>query len=220
MKNIKKLLNEELQIRYQIQESFDRISSIKDKEKKEIAFINLVGNLLNEGYNEEKIDNILTEQVQQGASWLKRLFSNAQTGNKLLTGGILSRLKEWLIEKILAIFGLKGDLAKSFATALSEMRVMELINIVRSEKGCLQSARPVVKGLLEGIFRYILATGFNKETKVTNYLRNIFFEMINRAEIDAKLATALCGAIYNMKKVDAPQPPAEPAPQSPETKIV
>lgn len=214
MKDIKQVVRENLNKKIQINESFERIFLQEDEEKRFGLTIDYLGGLIDEGYSNDDIENVIEEQL----GWLRNLFggssSNAEDqkthdslGGTAMKGG-WSQFKEWMIGKFLNLIGFEGPLANAVATAFSEMSVMDLISVFRSREGCMQNSGPVAKALIESITRYIIESNTQKDSVAYNFLRNSLFEYFHSEGYDQKVGNFLCNAAYKAKGAVTSQLPS------------
>jgi len=224
MKNIDKILNENLKRKYQMNESFERISLIEDDNERFGSTIDYFGKLIDEGYDNSEIETVIDEQFD----WLRKLFTSepakVSTGDLaakqqvINTGksGAMSQFKEFIIRKLLSFIGLKGPLGNSLGTALSEMSPLELISVFRSKQGCINNSSHVAKGVSEALVSYIIETNTEENSIIAGFLRNSLFEYLESEGYTQQLGLFICNAAYNMRnKITQSQPQKITAPTQP-----
>ena len=203
MKNVKIIISEELNKRYNLIESFNKIKLTEDKNLQFNMVIGKFGQLIDEGYNEHQIDNIIEEQL---GDFVKGLFNTNQTqknnsqnlGTTALSAGS-SQFQEWIIGKFLEMLGFKGELANVVSTTLSEIGFFELINLIRGKYNCQKTSLMLVNSLGEGIVRLIINKGFKSNGLLTNYVRNFLMQYLKSEGYTRKLANVICQIIEKNK---------------------
>jgi len=130
-------------------------------------------------------------------------YDDLSTRDKVITtggGAAFSQFKEYLIDKVMQLLGFKGPLARGVSTALSEMKLMDLISVFKSREGCMLHSNVVAKGLLEGILRVVLEYssdgGFGKKM-----LRNLLSEIINNSGYTKMIGQYVCTAAHKVKNI-------------------
>lgn len=206
MKDIKKIVSENLNKKYQMNESFEKISLIENEDVKFLETIELFGRLIDEGYNEDQLKETINEQT----NWLQKLFGANQSNPEdvktqsnlmgLEKKGMWSQFKEYAVRKLLNVIGLEGPLADAAAAALVEMSLMDLISLFRSREGCTTHSGPVVTAVLEAIVTYMVSKNVREGSWagdfLRNNLRNTFFEYIKQEGYDKKLGNFICNFVY------------------------
>lgn len=211
MKDIKKIVKETLKTKYHLNESFDRISLIESEDHRFYETINLFGQMIDEGYDENRLKSTLEEQI----GWLDKLFgvggvqanpADVQSRDKIVDTtkkGMWSQFKEYLIRRLLNMIGLEGPLADAAAVVLVEMNVLDLIAIFRSRQGCMTHSAPVVRGIMEAIVAYIVSKNVREGSWMgdflRNNLRNTFFEYMKSEGYDKSIGNAICNFAYKAK---------------------
>jgi len=205
-KKIEELVKRNLQERYLISESFKKISLDEDEDIRFTKTIDIFSQLIDEGYDNENIERVVEEQMD----YLKKLlgmntgsYDDLSTRDKVITtggGAAFSQFKEYLIDKVMQLLGFKGPLARGVSTALSEMKLMDLISVFKSREGCMLHSNVVAKGLLEGILRVVLEYssdgGFGKKM-----LRNLLSEIINNSGYTKMIGQYVCTAAHKVKNI-------------------
>lgn len=208
MKDLKKIVRENLEKKYQLNQSFGKIALYENEDKQFIETVDLCGRLIDEGYNEEQLEQVLNEQ-----EWLQWLFGgnkanpqDVKTQSGLIgleKKGMWSQFKEYMVRKLLEAVGLEGALKDAAAAAIVEMSVMDLISVFRSREGCVAHSGPVVSALLEGMITYMISNNVREGSTVGNFLRNnlrnTFFEYFKQEGFDKKLGTMICNFAYKSK---------------------
>ena len=206
MKNLKQLVNEELNKRYILKESFNKIMIIENDQQKFNTIIGKFGELIDEGHSEEQINEIINEQLGDVFTSLfspnnektQRLNKGNVTNNIFSAGG--SQLQEWLIGKFLNMLGFKeGPLLNGVSTALSEMGPFGLINLIRGKYDCQKTSKILVDSIGEGIVRMVIENGFKKDSFLGNYIRNFLFEYLSSNGYTQKVANVICQTIQKNK---------------------
>jgi len=205
MKDIKKIVSENLSKKYSINESFERIFLNENKEDKFELTIQYLGKLIDEGYDNEQLENVVVEQFD----WLKNLFTpskenpkDASTRSSLLSnlgGGALSQFKEYAITTLLNLIGFKGPLVDAMVTAMSEMTLSDIIAVFRNKQSCSYHGSTVADALSEALVTYIISSSTEENSMASNFLRNTVFEYIKSSQFGEMLATAVCNVAYKAK---------------------
>jgi len=205
MKNIDKILKENLKRKYQMNESFERISLIEDENERFGSTIDYFGKLIDEGYSNNEIESVVNEQIE----WLKKLFggnkvnpADATSSSTLFSNagqGGFSQFKEYLVSKLLGYIGFEGPLANALATAFTEMSIMDIISVFRSRQGCVAHGPDVADAVSEALVRYIIETNTKENSIAYNFLRNTIFVYIKSSNFGETLAKMICDATYGMK---------------------
>ena len=193
--DIKEIVKKELNKKYEITESLKKISLHEDNNLKFQLTIDYLGSLIDDGYSENDMKNLINEQF----SFLKDIFGNV--GN--LAQGGWSQFKEFLISNFLQLLGFKGSLANAIATAMNEMALADIINLFRSRQGCLEHGPTVVDAISEALVRYILEELTEKDSIAFNFIRNTVFEYVKSSQFGETLSKTLCDtAYYTSSKVE------------------
>lgn len=205
MKNLNKIVKENLHRKYRMNESFERIFLNENHDDQFEGTINYFGKLIDEGYDETKIEVVVNEQFD----WLKKLFNNENTPNKdsslkdkalnTVSGGAMSQFKEFLIKKFLSFVGFKGPLASAISTALSEMTISDLISVFRSKEGCMSHSGTVSKALIEAMVTYIIQNNTQEDSIAYNFIRNSLFEYLSNEGYMNKIGQFICNFTYKNK---------------------
>lgn len=212
MSNLRKIIQENIEKRYQINESFEKIFLCENEEDKLGYAIDFYDNLLNEGYNENEIESEINEQM----SWMQSLFNSDQGTNpedfKTQTKAIntagkagVSQFKTFLIKTFLKAVGFEGPLASALATAMSEMSLMDIIAVFRSKEGCMAHSGDVAGGVLEAMAIYIAQSNSRKDSLVYNYLINLSREMLRNSGYDKKIGQFICNYAYKVRQKTIPK---------------
>jgi len=203
--NISEIIKSNLKKQYEINESFEKIFLNEDVDIQFEETIKYFGNLIDEGYDDDKLENIVNEQFD----WLKKLFGggapakNAPLKDKLTsaaTGGAMSQFKEFLIKKFLSYVGFEGPLASAIATALSEMTVADLISVFRSRESCMTHSGVVAKAVVEAIVTYVIQDNTQEDSMARNFLRNSLSEYLANEGYMDKLGQFICNFTYKSKQ--------------------
>lgn len=205
MKDIKKIVSENLSKKYSVNESFERIFLNENGEDKFELTIQYLGKLIDEGYNNEQLENVIVEQFD----WLKNLLTpskenskDASTRSNLLSnigGGALSQFKEYAITTLLNLIGFKGPLVDAMATAMSEMTLSDIIAVFRNKQSCSYHGSTVADALSEALVTYIISSSTEENSMAANFLRNTVFEYIKSSQFGEMLATTVCNVAYKAK---------------------
>jgi hypothetical protein len=204
MKDIKKIVKENLERKYRMNESFEKIFLNENQDDRFGLTIEYFGGLIDEGYDDTKLESVVVEQFD----WIKKLMgtstpsTNAPVTDKLksaATGGAFSQFKEYLIKKFLGFVGFEGPLASAIATALSEMTVADLISVFRSKESCMTHSGTVAKAVTESLVTYIVQSSTEKDSMAYNFLRNSLSEYLSNEGYMDKLGQFICGIAYKSK---------------------
>ena len=205
MKDLKKIVKENLNRKYQMNESFERIFLNESEENHFNLTIEYFGGLIDEGYNDNDLEFVITEQFD----WIKKLMggdtpktTNNSITDKLktsATGGAMSQFKEFLIKKFLGFVGFEGPLASAIATALSEMTIADLISVFRSRESCMVHSGTVAKAVTESLVTYIIQSSTQQDSLVYNFLRNSLSEYLTNEGYMNKLGQFICSVAYKSK---------------------
>lgn len=187
--NIKKIVKESLEKKYQINESFRQIYLHENKSERFDLTIQYLGSLIDEGYGEDDLKTVINEQF----GWIKDIFGNI--GN-VVSGG-WSQFKEFLISEFLKLIGFKGPLANAIATAMNEMNLSDIISVFRGRQGCLKHGPTVADAVSEALVRYILEELTEQNSMAFNFIRNTVFEYIKSSQFGETLSKTLCNAAYS-----------------------
>lgn len=202
--DINKIVKNTLRERYNINESFEKIFLNEDVDIQFDETIKYFGKLIDEGYDNEKIETVVDEQFD----WLAKLF-NSETPTKDSSaqdkaiaagkGGAISQFKEYLIKKFLSFIGFEGPLASAVATALSEMTVADLISVFRSRESCMTHSGVVAKAVVEALTTYIVQSNTKEDSVAYNFLRNSLSEYLANEGYMDKLGQFICDFTYKNK---------------------
>lgn len=202
--DINKIVKNTLRERYNINESFEKIFLNEDVDVQFDETIKYFGKLIDEGYDNEKIETVVDEQFD----WLAKLF-NSETPTKDSSaqdkaiaagkGGAISQFKEYLIKKFLSFIGFEGPLASAVATALSEMTVADLISVFRSRESCMTHSGVVAKAVVEALTTYIVQSNTKEDSVAYNFLRNSLSEYLANEGYMDKLGQFICDFTYKNK---------------------
>lgn len=207
MEKIKLIIRENLNKRYTLTESFMNISLNENEDVRFRLGINKLGSLIDNGYTENDLNNVIEEQWD----WLKKIFtpgnsksnpSDVKSQNDILSTaghGATSQLKEYLISKFLGMFGFTGRFANAISTAMSEMTLMDIVSIFRNKNACLANSSVVSNAVIESILRYILETGTKKDSLVYNFIRNTFMEYFKKTSFSKQVGVFVCNGIEQFK---------------------
>ena len=204
MKDIKKIVKENLERKYRMNESFEKIFLNENQDDRFGLTIEYFGGLIDEGYDDTKLESVVVEQFD----WIKKLMGtstpspNAPVADKLksaATGGAFSQFKEYLIKKFLGFVGFEGPLASAIATALSEMTVADLISVFRSKESCMTHSGTVAKAVTEALVTYVVQSSTEKDSMAYNFLRNSLSEYLSNEGYMDKLGQFICGIAYKSK---------------------
>lgn len=208
--SLNKIIREELNKKYKLRESSERILNEKDEYKKFHHTLDYLHEMIESGYDEKRMES----ELQESGIWdsIKNLFGSSVTsqgklnakdiGSKGLWGG-WSQIKEWLIMQALGFIGFKGPLAESFATALSEMNIADLIAVFRGKESCKRHGSTVADALSEAIVTYILQST-KGNSMAYNFIKNTLFEYIKQSQFGETTSNFLCDAAYNFKQKNIP----------------
>lgn len=220
MKNIKLVVKENLIKRFQIQESINVILLEEDDDRKFDLTINHLGKLIDEGYNEDQLDQHINEQFD----WLRSMFGGGNSNSKdiatsnsvLQTGGdsMGRQFKQWAIRKVLGLLGLdsEGPMAYGISTAMSDMSLMDLISVCRDRQGCLSHSDDVARGVLDGFVAAMRASS-GQNSMFGNFIQNFVSQTLYNKGIFRKLGSSVCNMIYKKSSnslIPAPRKAATP----------
>jgi hypothetical protein len=201
MGNLKKIVKENLDRKYQMNESFEKIFLNENHDDQFNHTIEYLGKLIDEGYDNDKLEMVINEQFD----WLKKLFTNdnnkkeTSLKDKVLssaTSGGFSQFKEFLIKKFLSFVGFEGPLASAVATVLSEMTVSDLVSVFRGKESCMLHSETVAKAITESLVTYIIQTNTKEDSLIYNFLRNSLFEYLTNEGYMNKMGQFICGLAY------------------------
>jgi hypothetical protein len=140
--SIKKIVQENLSKKYSMNESFERIFLNENEEERFNLNIQYFGKLIDEGYDNDQLESVVTEQFD----WLKKLFTpnkqnpkDASTRSGLLDkvgGGAISQFKEYALTTLLGWIGFKGPLVNAMAASMVEMSLADIIAVFRDKQSC------------------------------------------------------------------------------------
>ena len=204
MENIEKLVRRNLNERYLISESFKEISLEEDEHVRFTKTIDTFGRMIDEGYDNDNIERVVDEQ----ADFIKKMFGigtgsydELDTRDKILTTGgsaAVSQFKEFLIDRLMGAIGLKGPLARGLSTALSEIRLIDIVTVFRSREGCMLHSSVIAKGILEGILRVVLE--YTEDGSIgRKFIRNALSEFIHKSGYTKVIGQYVCTAAHNLK---------------------
>jgi hypothetical protein len=210
MKNLENIIKENLHRKYQINESFEKISLEEDEDRRLDLTLEYLDNLVKEGYDDTQLEGFVNEQFE----WFKKMFGFGNKSNttqntnqtasekvaSAATGGVWSQFKEYIIKKFLSYLGFKGPLASAVSTVLVETPFPDLVNVFKSREGCMGSSGKVAGGLLEAIVTYIIESGTEKDSTAYNFLRNSIFDALRNEGYDRKLGQFICNYAYKSKE--------------------
>ena len=203
MKDIRKIVSENLNKRYLINEKFEKI--FINETNKELQFnetINVLSDLIDEGYSDEEINTVIEEQFD----WLKKLMVPGQdtssTTNKdtsFSTDNIVdkgksamgSQFREYLVSTFLGLFGFKGPLASAMATGLADVELRDIVSLFKGGSGCEQSGANVADGVVEGMLSYILAST-DSNSMAANLIRNTIGEYLKASNVGETISSYIC----------------------------
>jgi len=203
--NISEIVSKELRKKYYLNESAERIMNETDEEKRYDHIVNYLDEMVNKGYNDDMIQSELQEQI---GDWFKNLFGSSVTSDGKVSGtdvasksgwGLWSQFKEYIIAKFLGWIGFQGPLAESFATALSEMSIPDLIAVFRGRQSCKRHGATVADALTEAMVTYILQST-KGNSYAYNFIKNTLFEYVKQSNFGEAASNFLCNAAYNAKQ--------------------
>jgi hypothetical protein len=209
MKNIKLIVKEHLIKQYQIVETIEQITLVENESKRFDLTVEYFGKLIDEGYDNEKLENHIDEQFD----WLRKLaggkgdsINPTDSGNmdKLMsTGGKAggNQIKQWMIRQFLGWAGLdkEGALANGIAFALSEMSIMDIVAVFRNKQGCYAHSQDVARGLTDGIIAALRAQT-TPNSAIGNFIQNMMSQSLYENGMYKKLGTSICDIAYNGRK--------------------
>lgn len=204
MKNINKVIREELNKKYQINESIKKIMN-ESKEKRFGLAINFFNDLIEEGYTNKELEGV----IEEGWDWLKNIFSDdvktpGQSQSKgdgffgKMGGGAISQVKEFVVAKFLSYLGFTGPLAEALSTAVTEMNIKELIALFRGRQNCVRYGPNVADALAEAMVTY-LSHSTRPNSTAFNFLRNTVFEYIKSSQFGEISSKFICDNAYKAK---------------------
>lgn len=202
--NVNKIVRTKLKERYQINEAFESIFLNEDVDTQFDETIQYFGKLIDEGYDNEKLETVVNEQFE----WLKKLFygekpnQDSSVKDKLTgatTGGAVSQFKEYIISKLLSWVGFEGPLANAVSTMMSEMKFADLVAVLRSREGCMIHSQTVAKAVIESLVRYIIESNTKENSMAYNFLRNSLSEYLSNEGYTKKLGQLICNFSYKNK---------------------
>lgn len=207
MDKLKFIIKENLNKRYQMNESFEKIFMNENNDVRFNLTIEHFGKLIDEGYDNEQLENVIDEQFD----WIKKMFtpgnetSNTQdvsTQNSLLGGAgknAMYQFREYAIGKLLNLIGFEGKLANMVATLINDMSLMDLISMFRSKNGCLANGGVVGIALVDAMVRYIVETGMKQDSVIANFLRQSMVQYFKSHGYEKQIGVFLCNAIEDYK---------------------
>lgn len=204
-KNISEIVSKELGRKYQLNETWKKIM-LDEEDKRFFNCINYLDGLIKEGYTNEMLENEINEVW--GFDWLKNLWNSDRATPAQATmsdvrgksqGGLISQFKEYIISSLLKLLGFKGPLAEAISTALSEMRIGDLVAVFRGQTSCTRHGATIADALSEAIVTYILqATEGN--SMAYNFIKNTVFEYVKGSQWGETAAKFICNAAYGAKQ--------------------
>ena len=217
MKNIKLVVRENLIKKITIQESLERISLEENTDKKMFMAVNHLAKLIDEGYDNEGIENHVNEQFD----WLRNMFGGKGAGSGVNPMDSLSmdkmmgtaqtsgwrQFKQWMVRKFLGWCGIadeEGPVANAIAFALTDMSPMDLISVFRSKQGCLSHSKDVARGVIDGV-----VAAFRSQTTpnsmLGNFLQNMLSQTLYERGFFTKIGNAVCNVAYKGKSSQLPK---------------
>jgi len=203
--SIKKIVQENLSKKYSMNESFERIFLNENEEERFNLNIQYFGKLIDEGYDNDQLESVVTEQFD----WLKKLFTpnkqnpkDASTRSGLLDkvgGGAISQFKEYALTTLLGWIGFKGPLVNAMAASMVEMSLADIIAVFRDKQSCSYHGSTVADAVSEGLVTYIISSSTEEDSMAANFLRNTVFEYIKSSQFGEMLADAICNVAYKAK---------------------
>lgn len=213
MEKLHQIIKENLEKKYQLNESFEKIFLSEDDYDKIGHAINFYDQLIEEGYDEDEMTGIIDEQME----WFQSLFSsNKETPQDIAThksavntGGRagFSQFKTYLIKSFLKMLGFEGPMASAIATAMTEMSIADIIAVFRSREGCISHSGDVAGGIIEAIAMYIVQGNARKDSIVYNYLVNLSREMLRNSGYDKQVGQFICNYAYKVRQKAMPNKP-------------
>ena len=214
MKDLKLIVKENLRKKYLMNEELQNISLLETEDQKLVMTMNYFGNLIDEGYTERDIKEVIEEQF----GWLSSLLglggptkvtsgdvATKDTAIKTGEKGAMSQFRGYLIKKVLGWMGFKGPLADAVATAFADMNIMELISVFRTNEGCMQNGKTVVLAISEGMVRFILEETIESDSMASNFITNTLFEYIRGTDFSNQATVFFCNVVHHTKNQVASQ---------------
>lgn len=205
MDKLKYIIKENLNKRYQMNESLEKIKLVEDTDLQYNMLVGKLGQIIDEGTNNSQSKEIIEEQLMD---WVKHFFNTdkgeIQRQNKgnlsnTAISGAGSQFQEWIYGKFLNMLGLEGKLADFVATTLSEVGIMELIDMFRGKYNCTKTATILVNSVGEGLFRLAIENGLKQNGIIANYIRNTVMEYLKSQGYTQKIGTMVCSMIEKNK---------------------
>jgi hypothetical protein len=197
---IKQTLLEERQRR--LEESFVELGDVNDINYFIKIYSEVTEKLISEGFYVDEInDYVLNEFDLPSSEDIDKM-----DWGKVITGGMLSGVKEYVINFILTnIFGANPDFSRFTAQVLADYNVLDLLKPFKNESLCVSEMPKLVDALLEASSRYIGASvsGVNQNNYSlsvsgisTTLAGNMFGEVIRQSNIGEEISNRFCKIIH------------------------
>lgn len=194
--DLEKLIKENIKKEYQINESFNRIHLFESEDDKFNGMTKLFNHLISEGYSDDDLTGLVTEKWDL----LKKIFNLTQDSDdtpkekvmKTAGSGAVSQFTEYIISFVLKSIGLKGPMATTLSTFLSEMDFTSLVSLFKGQDGCIQHSSTLSKALMESMVTYIIETNTEKGSIVYHFFRNTFFEYLENSGYTKTIGDFMC----------------------------
>jgi hypothetical protein len=215
MQQIKLIVKENLIKQYNLNEAKERITLEEDENKRFDLTMEYFGKLIDEGYDNDKLENHIDEQFD----WLRNIFGGKASKTNPIDSGNMDKLmstgqkaggnqiKQWMIRQFLGWAGLdsEGALANGLAFAMSEMSLMDLVSVFRSKQGCYTHSQDVARGIIDGIVAALRAQT-TPNSMIGNFMQNMMSQYIADKGYYRQIGRGICDLAYsNRKTTSIPQ---------------
>jgi hypothetical protein len=181
-----------------ITESYNRLSSIEDKEQRVLQTLIVSAKLLDEGYTQEEVNQYLNEFDIKGG--INDIISGASNYFK---GAVWSEAKEYLIKWLCDAFGFNPTFSTILAQGLADLDPRDLIRPFKDMPTCVTSSPHVMDSILEVVVRQLggKMTGTNSNNYEwsgvgSNLIGNMFGDAIRKSNLGETLGGMFCKAIH------------------------
>lgn len=212
MKNIRLIINEELKSKRKehLTESFTMLSEIDDIDTRLLEFFKVANNLIAEGYDNEEIDKILSEQGTGVMDYIGKGF-NALTNDRrddsykggngswgdMIGGGLGSMVKEKIIRYVLTQLGIKGKLVDSLAVGLVDVEFKNFLKLFKNVQMCIPAGANIADSIMEVLVFNAFENmkgdlGGSIGTLLSDTSRNVIGDMIASSTMGEVISTKFC----------------------------